>query len=294
MIQFARVDLSLVVPVHHCGGRLEHSLHALALFLDQAPVRAELLLVDDRGTDPRANALLRALAERPDVRLIENERNEGKGFSVRRGMLAAVGQYRVFTDADLAYPLTEVWKITDALERGADVAIACRALRGSRPQVSAAMRPYYYTRYLVSRAFNHVVRATLLPGVLDTQAGLKGYTARAARAVFSRVHIAGFGFDLECLYVARLRGLTVEQVPVQWRCEQDPSTVRVARDARRMLGDLARIRWRGLTGVYSGEPASAEWRAVTEQRETAELGVYWRRDGADADLTAPNAAGLVL
>jgi len=250
VITRASVELSLVVPVHHCAGDLGPTLHALARFLDAAPVATELVLVDDRGSDPAAATQLRLLSRRPDVRLIENARNEGKGYSVRRGMLAAVGRHRVFTDADLAYPLHEVWKISDALERGADVAIACRALDESRYEVASPYLPYFYTRHALSRTFNRLVRATLLPGILDTQAGLKGFTAAAARDVFSRVRIAGFGFDLECLYVARCLTLSVEQVAVLYRCDDEPSTVRFARDGRRMLADLARIRWRAFTGQY--------------------------------------------
>jgi dolichyl-phosphate beta-glucosyltransferase len=258
VIQRASVELSLVVPVHHCAGDLAPALHALASFLDQSPFATELVLVDDRGTDPGAAALLRAFARRPDVRLLENARNEGKGFSVRRGMLAAVGRHRIFTDADLAYPLSEVWKISDALEAGADVAIACRALTASRYELASRYLPYFYTRHVLSRTFNRVVRAALLPGILDTQAGLKGFTAAATRAVFPRVRIAGFGFDLECLYVARLLGLWVEQVAVRYRCDDEPSTVKFARDGRRMLGDLARIRWRSLTGAYISAVGTAD------------------------------------
>jgi len=90
----------------------------------------------------------------------------------------------------------------------------------------------------------------LLPGVLDTQAGLKGYTARAAQEVFSRVTIPGFGFDLECLFVARKLGLRVVQVPVRFRDHDANTTVRFLRDAVTMTSDLARIRWRGWTGDY--------------------------------------------
>ncbi len=281
MIQRASVDLSLVVPVHHCTGDLAPTVHALASFLDGSPVRTELVIVDDCGTDPAARAMLRELARRTDVRLIQNARNEGKGFSVRRGMLVAVGRQRVFTDADLAYPLSEVWKISDALEGGADIAIACRALTNSRYELASAYLPYFYTRHLLSRTFNHVVRATLLPGILDTQAGLKGFTARAARTVFPSVRIAGFGFDLECLYVARLRELSVEQVPVRYRFDDEPSTVRFARDGRRMLGDLARIRWRSLTGEYSTRRGTAHADA-TDTTETTDRVFGTARLGAPA------------
>lgn len=263
------VDLSLVVPVYHCAGRLDGSLAALEAFLDAAPVACELVLVNDRGTDASAGRLLRAFATRRDVRLLENDRNRGKGYSVRRGMLAAAGRHRVFTDVDLAYPLDEIWSISSALARGADVAIACRVLGRSCYEMSAACLKYLYTRHLMSRVFNRLVRCTLLPGVLDTQAGLKGYTARATREVFSRVRIAGFGFDLECLYVARRLGFRMKQVPVRFRYDDEPSTVRFVRDAGTMAADLVRIRWRALAGAYDIDTLQTEPSALAPGAEVS-------------------------
>lgn len=244
------ITVSLVVPIHHCAGSLGPQLDALERFLAEASVPTELVIVDDHGTAPGMSELLDQFGKRPGVRLLRNDRNRGKGYSVARGMLAAKGTYRVFTDADLAYPLDEVWKMVSALERGADVAIACRVHPQSEYVMSATYLRYIYTRHLVSRAFNLFVRATLIPGVLDTQAGLKGFTAAAAQQVFSRVRIAGFGFDLESLFVARQLGLSIEQVPVRFRYNDEPTTVRFLRDGRRMTADLARIRWRGWTGEY--------------------------------------------
>src|SRR5262249_45819258 len=145
----------------------------------------------------------------PSARVLGNPANEGKGFSVARGMRAARGEYRIFTDVDLAYPLSEVDKTVDALKAGADVAIACPVLPESRYLMSPTFFHYLYTRHLMSRAFNAMVRAVLLPGVLDTQAGLKGFTVAAARQIFPRLTRSGFGFDLEVLYIARARGLNV-------------------------------------------------------------------------------------
>jgi dolichyl-phosphate beta-glucosyltransferase len=245
-----RAELALVVPVYHCNGHLEHTLDELACFLDDAPMECELIVVNDRGTQPGVTERLRRFGRRERVRVLENDRNRGKGFSVARGMLATDAHYRVFTDADLAYPLSEVWSVVNALERGADVAIACRVLPRSEYLMSSRYLRYLYTRHVMSRAFNRLVRLTLLPGVLDTQAGLKGFTSRAAKEIFSRVSIAGFGFDLECLYVARHLDLKVEQVAVRYRYADETSTVRFIKDAKTMAADLARIRWRGWQGAY--------------------------------------------
>jgi dolichyl-phosphate beta-glucosyltransferase len=245
-----RPDLSLVVPVYDCSGRMVRTLAQLTRFLDTARMPTELVLVNDCSPRKETADLLRDVAQRPDVRVLENHRNRGKGYSVTRGILSGLGRYRVFTDADLAYPLDEVWKIVGRLEQGADVAIACRVLPDSQYEMTSSYLRYLYTRHLMSRAFNQLVRFTLLPGVLDTQAGLKGFTASAAEDVYSRVRIEGFGFDLECLFIARRLGMRVEQVPVRFRYDDEPSTVRFVRDAGTMAADLARIRWRGWTGSY--------------------------------------------
>ena len=271
-----RPELALVVPIYHCNGYLDRTLDELSSFLDHGGPSSQLILVDDHGTQPGVVERLRRFARRDRVTLLENDRNRGKGFSVARGMLSTDARHRVFTDADLAYPLSEVWSVVNALERGADIAIACRVLPQSEYVMSSSYLRYLYTRHVMSRAFNRLVRLALLPDVLDTQAGLKGFNARAAREVFSRVSIAGFGFDVECLYVARLLRLRVEQIPVRFRYEDEPSTVRFLRDARTMAADVARIRWRGWRGAYV-TPASVPpiiSAALSEPRERADEAAF--------------------
>lgn len=240
--------LTLVVPCYNGADRLPASLEQVTRFLAEQPYDAELMLVDD-ASDGAAAEILRAFAaSRRGVTLLRNDRNRGKGASVARGMLAGRGRYRVFTDADLAYPPSEVNKILHDLEAGADVAIACRVLPESRYVMSPTFFHYLYTRHLQSRVFNALVRALLLRDVLDSQAGLKGFTARAAETVFSRLTIARFGFDVEALFIAQRHGFTVRQTAVQFRYDDEPTTVRLVHSASTMALDLVRVRtndWRG-------------------------------------------------
>jgi hypothetical protein len=166
-------------------------------------------------------------------------------------MRAAVGKFRVFTDADLAYPSSEVSKILADLEGGADVAIACRVLAESRYLMSPTFFSYLYTRHVMSRIFNAMVRLTLIPRVLDTQAGLKGFTAHAAEIVFPRITIPRFGFDVEALFIARKHELSLAQTPVYFRYDEEPTTVRFAEDVIRMMRDLVHIRRNDRRGRYA-------------------------------------------
>jgi dolichyl-phosphate beta-glucosyltransferase len=250
-------SLSLVIPVYNAADQLPATLEAVDTFASRYPASLEVLFVDDHSTEMETQLILEDFARRqPYARVLRNVVNRGKGFSVTRGMLAARGRHRVFTDVDLAYPLDQVYRIVDELEGGADIAIACRVLKESRYLMSPSFFHYLYTRHLMSRAFNKVVQAFLLPGILDTQAGLKGFTASAATLCFSRTTIPGFGFDIECLYIAQQHGLAIKQTAVNFRYDDEPTTVRFARDSNRMLQDI----WKVKTNAWRGQYAVANQR----------------------------------
>jgi len=243
--------LSLVVPVYNGAARLGDALDELRLFLCAQPYAWELILVDDASQAPVREQLERFAHSIAGITVLHNETNHGKGYSVARGMLAARGSYRVFTDADLAYPATEVARILGALSDGADVAVACRVLRESRYVMSPSFFSYLYTRHLASRSLNAVVRLFLVPDVLDTQAGLKGFTAPAAEAVFTRLTIPRFAFDVEALLIAHRQRLAVRQVAVNFRYLDEPTTVRFVKDGMTVARDLARIWLNDRRGRYA-------------------------------------------
>ena len=244
--------LSLVIPVYNAAQQLPATLDAVDAFATRYPGVVEVLFVDDHSSEVETQLILEDFTrQRGYARMLRNATNRGKGYSVTRGMMAARGAYRVFTDVDLAYPLEEVHKIVRDLKAGADVAIACRVLPESRYLMRPSFFHYLYTRHLMSRGFNKVVRTFLLPEILDTQAGLKGFTAAASALCFSRTTIPGFGFDIECLYIAQQHGLDIKQTAVSFRYDDEPTTMRFASDSRRMLLDIWRVRTNAWRGQYS-------------------------------------------
>ena len=242
--------LSIVVPSFNGADWLGNSLQELDAFVHAQTKPTELILVDD-CSGPLAARMLQEFADpRPWMTLLRNERNRGKGYSVARGMLAARGRYRVFTDADLAYPVSQIERVLRLLEHGAEVALVNRVHDESRYTMSPSYFHYLYSRHLMSRALNAAVRTLVLPGIHDTQAGLKGFAAHAAEALFSRVTVPGFGFDIELLVLAKEHGYRLVESPVDFRYDDEPTTVRFARDVSAMLRDLVRIARNRRRGLY--------------------------------------------
>jgi dolichyl-phosphate beta-glucosyltransferase len=178
------------------------------------------------------------------VKLLVNERNRGKGFSVKRGMLEATGDILVFSDADLSTPIEELDRYLPLLADGAHIVIGSRALPNSDLVKQQAL-----IRRSMGKVFNWIVQTMLFSGIPDTQCGFKCFTASAAREVFSAQRLEGFSFDAEILFIARKRGLVVRDVPVRWMNRAD-SRVRLLSDSCRMLCDLFRIRANDWQGRY--------------------------------------------
>ena len=248
--------LSIVLPTFNGAETIPSSLAQLERFVSAQPFRVELVLVDDGSELDAARILSDFAATRPWVRLLRNDTNRGKGAAVTRGMLAAVGRYRIFTDADLAYPVCQIRRMLTELEKGADVVVANRVHPDSRYTMSPSFFSYLFSRHLMSRAFNAIVRASLLPRIHDTQAGLKGFTKRAARQIFAQVTVPRFGFDIELLVAAREHGLLVVETPVDFRYDDEPTTVRFTRDCLMMLRDLVTIRLNRSRGAYTYPPVA--------------------------------------
>jgi len=243
--------LSIVVPTWNGGARLSQTLEHLREFRAQLDDPTEFVIVDDCSEASTARIVADFAEENEFTVVLRNARNRGKGYTVSRGMRQARGEYRVFVDSDLAYPSCEISKLLLALKAGNDVAIACRVLPESRYVMSPTFFRYLYTRHLMSRLFNRLVQQTLLPGILDTQAGLKAFTARATQMIFSRQTLTGFGFDLECLFIARLHGLQIKEVPVDFYYSSEPSTISFVKHGTQMLMDLVRVRQNARRGLYA-------------------------------------------
>jgi dolichyl-phosphate beta-glucosyltransferase len=229
--------LSIVIPCYNEEQRLPQTIEHIERYLDGKDAGYELILVDD-GSSDGTRMVMDAAAERNRfVRLEALPRNRGKGRALAEGVAAAKGSEILVTDADLSTPIEELPKLQAELKKGAGVAIASRAVRGSRVEVS---QPVY--RVLMGKAFNLLVQAVLLPGIWDTQCGFKLFRADVAHEAFAELTTDGFGYDPEVLYRAKKRGVRIAEVPVIWR-NSSPTKVSPIKSSLDMFRHVLRIRF---------------------------------------------------
>jgi glycosyltransferase involved in cell wall biosynthesis len=237
-------DLSIVIPAYNESARIEQALERVLACDKERRWNAEVLVVDDGSTDSTAAIVRRWMETHPNLQLIYNEGNRGKGFSVRNGLLQAVGRIVMFTDADLSSPIEEAERLFAAIEEGADVAIGSRWLEKTRQTIH---QPLY--RRFFGRCFNWVTRQVMGLPYKDTQCGFKAFRREAAQTIFRLQTIERWGFDPEILFIARKLKYKVVEVPVTWGHDQR-SRLSYLRDGLKMLEDMAQIRINSLRGRY--------------------------------------------
>jgi dolichyl-phosphate beta-glucosyltransferase len=236
---------SIVIPAYNESARIPATLEAVVACIRDRGWDAEVIVVNDGSTDSTAQIVRDISHQAPEVRLLENPGNHGKGYSVRNGVLHALGDVVMFTDSDLSAPIEEAERLFAAIASGADIAIGSRWLESGR---QTHRQPLY--RQVFGRCFNIVCRMVMQLPFADTQCGFKAFTRAAAQTVFQLQTIERWGFDPEILFVALKRGFRIVEVPVSW-AHDERTRISYLKDGVQMLKELAMIRWNALTGQYS-------------------------------------------
>ncbi len=201
--------LSIIIPAYNEEIRIVPTIGAIAAFVSTLGFPWELIIADDGSTDTTTE-----LVEELDfanLHLLKAEKNGGKGSAVQRGMLAAKGDYILFTDADNSTPIEEIQNLLAELtDKGFDIAVGSRAADGAEEAKRSFMRR------VLSGGLRWIVKYIFRIGVRDTQCGFKLYSRDAALKLHSNQTVMGFAFDLEILYLASKHGYKIAEVPVDW------------------------------------------------------------------------------
>ena len=236
-------ELSIVIPAYNEENRIKNTLIIIKDFLESHAIKAEIIVVSDGSSDGTV-AVVRKLKDKiPQLKVIANKQNRGKGFAVKTGVKASQGEYILFTDADNSTPIEEYLELKKRT-RGNDIVIGSRWLRHSKVK-----RKQSQLRIFIGRFGNGIIRMFLIDGIADTQCGFKLFSHEAAKQVFSRQKVNGFGFDVELLVIAKSLHYRIAEVPVSWFNSVE-SRFRPVRDALRTFLDLIYIKLNLWSGRY--------------------------------------------
>lgn len=237
------IYLSAVIPAYKEEERIHKVLEAIIEYQEKHDFHMETIVVVDGSPDKTAQAAKKFAKEVENLRIVDRKENRGKGYSVKEGMLMAIGDFVLFTDADNSTPFEQVDKLlkhSDAF----DVIIGSRYCRGGK---LALPQPFY--RIWGSRVINYFIQTLAVPKIKDTQCGFKLFKQKAAQEIFKRQTFDRFSFDIEVLAIARKTKHWIKEVGITWY--DDPhSTVNPIKDGLRMIRDAWVVRKNILLGKY--------------------------------------------
>ncbi|MEJ2108397.1 MAG: glycosyltransferase family 2 protein [Acidobacteriota bacterium] len=245
MVESSKTKLSVIIPAFNEEMRLPRTLAQVSSYLNEQTYLSEVVVVNDGSTDNTEGVVRNQDFGSVSLKLLNHPDglNHGKGASVRQGMLAACGQYRLFMDADNSTTLDQIERFWPIFDDGFDVVVGSRALKKS-----VIKRHQSFLKELAGRTGNIFVRVLAIPGIQDTQAGFKMFTSDAAEKIFPKQTIDGWGFDIEILAIAHSMGYRMREVPITW-INALGSKVKMGSYIE-VLGEIWRIRRNLRSGLY--------------------------------------------
>jgi dolichyl-phosphate beta-glucosyltransferase len=241
-------ELSIVIPAFNEENRIKNTLLIVRDFLEEKGIHAEIIVVNDGSFDRTKEIVKKFQQKIPNLKLVDLNKNHGKGFAVKRGVEASMGALILFTDADNSTPIEEFKKLLRKMkETKAQIAIGSRYLHDSDVQIKQPIH-----RIMMGRIANFLIRLFLIDGIRDTQCGFKLFEHKAAKEIFSFQKVKRFAFDMEAIVIANNLNYKIVEVPVSW-FNSPESRVRPIKDASRTLKDLIYIKFNLWSGRYSSD-----------------------------------------
>ena len=239
------IRLSIIIPAYNESERLPSTLKEIDKYLRNQNYGYEIIVSDDGSKDDTVQKTKEMMSSIPHLKVIDNKQNHGKGYVVRKGMLSAQGDYRIFDDADNSTSINQIEKMWPEFEKGYDVVIGSRIIKGAVIPVRQSLARRFVARIFYS--LSHIICG--LWHIHDTQCGFKAFTSKAAQDIFSRTKIDRFAFDVETLVIAKKLGYKIKEIPVTW-IEKSGGKVKF-KSVFNMFKDLIRIRMNLIKGYYN-------------------------------------------
>ncbi|MDP2668606.1 MAG: glycosyltransferase family 2 protein [bacterium] len=207
------IYLSVIVPAYNEAEVLPKTLRRLEEYFSSRPFSYEIIVVTDGPRDNTIEIAERMKAEIKNLKVIGRRQNRGKGYTVREGMLAAIGKVRLFMDADNGTDIAHFDLMRPFFDKGYDIVISSRNPKDV--QGGAEVKRLWW-RSVLGSVGNLIIQFLTVPGIWDTQNGFKAFRDYAAERIFGLARIDRWAFDVETLALARRLGYKIGIVPAKW------------------------------------------------------------------------------
>ena len=233
--------LSIIIPAYNEEKRLPEALDRTLKYLKNRKIKNEIIIVADKSEDKTLDVVQEYTKKFKNICYIYNPKKQGKGYAVRKGILASKGSLVLFIDADTSTPITELDKFFPKIKTY-DIVI------GSREHKDSDVKKKLISRMVLGNMGNILLRIFLIKRIRDTQCGFKLFKGNIARELFSLSRIKGFGFDFEIIFLAQKKRYEIKEMPVNWiYCEGTKVTWQ---SHFKTLSELFEIKLNHLLGKY--------------------------------------------
>jgi glycosyltransferase involved in cell wall biosynthesis len=238
------MKLSVIIPAYNEEKRIVSTLKAIADYLRNQSYESEVVVVNNSSKDKTVEVANEFGENIPNFRIIDEPR-PGKGYAVTTGMLAARGDYRLFTDADNSTSIDQIEKMWPEIDKGYEVVVGSLAVKGAKV-LKGGEEPLL--RVIFGKLGNKWIQVFAVWGISDTQRGFKLFRANAVENIFPRLTIFGWGFDVEVLALAKKFGHKIKEIPVVW--DNDPGSTVNFWAYPQVLMQTLKIFWNKISGKY--------------------------------------------
>jgi dolichyl-phosphate beta-glucosyltransferase len=230
--------LSIVIPAYNEESKIIATLESIIDFLSKKNYSYEIIVVDDGSRDNTYHITKNFAEKNKNVLVLKNQKNEGKGSAIKKGVMSAQGEYILFMDADHSTPINEIDKMLSLLESNKHYGFVfgSRYVNGAKILIKEP-----FLRILLGKIYHYIVKIFILRGVKDYNCGFKLFRKNTAKNLFSQIFSKDYTFDVELFLLAKQLGYRYKEIPVTWKHNSD-SKVKPFIDGVKSLFSLIKIK----------------------------------------------------
>jgi glycosyltransferase involved in cell wall biosynthesis len=230
-------SVDIVIPTYYKeAGALEKRLLEQIKFYQQTLKKyAWRIVVANNGPKKEVLPVVQQMMKKYKFLSYTDIDTPGRGIALRHTWLNSKADMLVYMDADLATSLNSLPPMLELLATDADVVIGSRYVPGANVHRT-------FSRWLLSRVYNILLRVFLNLDIADSQCGFKGIRREVAQVVIPKIKDQWWFFDTEMLYVAKKIGYTVKEIPVEWY-EQEETSVQLIKVSLDYIKNIIRLRF---------------------------------------------------